>query len=327
MIKGKTKIKRDVFDKPQGKKRIRNIKAGTIIMATENIFQWLHLVEGGWVNAGPNQQYIGWEVVSDPVVPPPLPDPVVTPPPPIEPWPISEIKRKGRIATLLVDWQNPKWGFARRNTERMAFPQTVTFNSICASGKGSTIPLTDRMADYLLSLNGKKTKELILTVGSGWVNRPTPSGTVERLTWAANHVIVKETRVEQDVEYSNVHALSCYATDLTGNFFDKDMRLILHKFNAATRSLNMIKLANQRDCYTPLISNPDENNGDLWIRSDYLELWPELPFTLWDGTQIIEYELFGFKIYGLRADGQSILLRDPQGFKTNWRINSPELPV
>jgi hypothetical protein len=56
-------------------------------------------------------------------------------------------------------------------------------------------------------------------------------------------------------------------------------------------------------------------------------MWPELPFTLWDGTQIIEYELFGFKIYGLRADGQSILLRDPQGFKTNWRINSPELPV
>jgi len=208
----------------------------------------------------------------------------------------------------------------------MAYPQTVTFNSICASGKGTTIPLTNQMTDYLGGLNEQKTKEIILTIGSGWINIPTAPGTVERLTWAANHVIVKETRVEQGVEYSNVYASSCYETDLIGTFFDKDMRLIVHKFNAITTGGNMIKLANERDCYTPLITDPDVNHGNMWIRSDYLEMWPELPFTLTDGTQIIEYELFGYMIYGLRTDGKSILLRDPGGFKTNWKINSPEVP-
>ena len=89
----------------------------------------------------------------------------------------------------------------------------------------------------------------------------------------------------------------------------------------------MIKLANARDCYTPFITDPDVEAGDMWIPSEYLEMWPELPFTLSDGTQIIEYELFGYKIYGLRADGKSVLLRDPGGFKTNWKINSPEVPI
>ena len=209
----------------------------------------------------------------------------------------------------------------------MAYPQTVTFSSVCEKGKGANIPLTDQMTEYLESLNGEKTKELILTIGAGWINRPTLPGTIERLTWAGNHVVVKETRVEGDVEYANVHAISCFETDLIGTFFDKDMRLILHKFNAVTRSINMIKLSNARDCYTPFITDPDVNNGDMWIPSDYLEMWPELPFTLSDGTQIIEYELFGYKIYGLRADGKSVLLRDPGGFKTNWKINSPEVPI
>ena len=209
----------------------------------------------------------------------------------------------------------------------MAYPQTVTFSSVCEKGKGANIPLTDQMTDYLESLNGEKTKELILTIGAGWINRPTHPGFVERLTWAGNHVIVKETRVEGDVEYANVHAISCHETDLIGTFFDKDMRLILHKFNAVTRGSNMIKLANARDCYTPFITDPDVEAGDMWIPSEYLEMWPELPFTLSDGTQIIEYELFGYKIYGLRADGKSVLLRDPGGFKTNWKINSPEVPI
>jgi hypothetical protein len=339
MIKGKTLKKRDVFEKNRGQKKIGNIEANVSIIATENIFQWLHLVDGGWVNAGSQQQYIKWAVVPDSADIPPTPDPVITPAPldpiftpspPKEPWIITEIKRKGRIATLLVDWQNPKWEFTPRQIllERsFAHPQTVTFNSVCAKGKGSNIPLTNQMTDYLGSLNGQKTKELILTIGAGWINRPTKPGTVERLTWAGNHVIVKETRVEQSVEYSNIYAISCHETELVGTFFDKDMRLVLHKFNAVTRKSNMIKLSNTRDCYTPFITDPDVNNGDMWIRSDYLEMWPELPFTLSDGTQIIEYELFGYKIYGLRVDGKSILLRDPSGFKTNWKINSPEVPA
>jgi hypothetical protein len=181
--------------------------------------------------------------------------------------------------------------------------------------------------DYLGRLNGQRVKEKILVPNAGWINHPTDPPTVERLTWAANHVVVKEVRVELDVEYANVHASSCYATDLNGTFFDKDIRLIVHKFNAFTRKSTMIKLTRGFDCYTPFITDPDVNQGDMWIRSDYLEMWPDLPFTLSDGTQIIEYELFGYEIRGLRADGSSVLLRDPHGFKTNWKINSPELPV
>ncbi len=89
----------------------------------------------------------------------------------------------------------------------------------------------------------------------------------------------------------------------------------------------MIKLANGVDCYTPFITDPTINNGDMWIRSDYLEMWHDLPFTLSDGTKIVEYELYGHKTYGRRADGSAVLLRDPSGFKTNWKIKSPEVPV
>ena len=120
---------------------------------------------------------------------------------------------------------------------------------------------------------------------------------------------------------------SCYETDLIGNFFDKDMRLVLHKYNALTRNRRLLKLSTERDCYTPFITDPDLNNGDMWIPSKYLEFWPELPFMLSDDTQIIEYELFGYQVYGLRADGKSVLLRDPGGFKTNWKIISPEVPI
>lgn len=333
IIKGKTIQKRDVFNKPRGEKRLRTIRPNADIIATDHLLQWLHLADGGWVSAGPRQQYIKWEIVEEPLdttPPSDAPDPVVTPLPPKEPWPITEIKRAGRIATLLVDWQNPKWEYTPRPLlleKYFAHPQTVTFNSVCHKMKGSRIPLTDKITDYLERLNGEKTKDAILVPQAGWINIPTIPPTIERLTWAANHVVVKETRVEEDVEYSNVYALNCHETDLIGTFFDKDMRLILHKFNAVRRNGQLIKLANARDCYTPFITDPDVNNGDMWIPSEYLELWPELPFILSDGTHIIEYELFGHKTYGLRADGKSILLRDPSGFKTNWKINSPELPI
>jgi hypothetical protein len=56
-------------------------------------------------------------------------------------------------------------------------------------------------------------------------------------------------------------------------------------------------------------------------------MWPALPFMLSDGTNIIEYELYGHKVFGQRADGISVLLRDASGFKTNWKINSPDVPV
>ncbi|CAG1003758.1 hypothetical protein ANAEL_03178 [Anaerolineales bacterium] len=332
MIKGKTLIKREVYDRLGSDKVIRIIGANVEITATENKFQMLHLTDGGWVNAGAKQQYVKWQVVTDPVKPPPSPPPIVidpnVPPQPSIPSLITQIKRIGKIATLLVDWQSPKWGFAPREVGPLnSYPHTVTFHVICDSRKGPRIPLTEPILNYLSKLNGEKVKENILIPNAGWINKPTIPPTVERLTWAANHVIVKEIRTYLDVEYSNVYAESCYATDLSGTFFDRDMRLIVHKFNAFTRGGSMIKFGRGTDCYTPFITDPYINNGDMWIRSDYLEMWPDLPFALSDGTQILEYELFGYKIYGRRADGSMVLLRDPGGFKTNWRIKSPEVPI
>lgn len=329
MIKGKTLIKREVYDKPGSEKVIRFIGANVEIIATENRFQMLHLLSGGWVNAGAKQQYIKWQTVPDSTATTPVTvDPNTPPPQPAVDGIITEIKHKGKIATLLVDWQNPKWKFAPREVGPLnAYPHTVTFNHNCDSRKGARIPLTNPILDYLGRLNGEKTKAGILVPNAGWVNRPTIPPTVERLTWAANHVIVKEIRMSRDVEYCNVHALSCNATDLSGTFFDKDMRLVVHKYNAFTMKSAMIKLAKGADCYTPFITDPAVNNGDMWIRSDYLEMWPDLPFALSDGTKIVDYELYGYKIYGLRANGSAVILRDLNGFKTNWKIKSPEIPV
>jgi hypothetical protein len=332
MIKGKTLIKREVYEKPGSEKIIGFIGANVEIIATENKFQLLHLQDGGWVNAGAKQQYIKWQVVPDPIQPPPSPPPVVAdpniPPQPTIPSLVTEIKRMGRIATLLVDWQNPKWKFAPREVGPLnAYPHTVTFHAIRSSKKGPRIPLTESILGYLGRLNGERTKAGILVPNAGWVNKPTDPPTVERLTWAANLVIVKETRTDLDVEYSNVYASNCNATDLSGTFFDMDMRLVIHKFNAFTKNRTMIKLARGIDCYTPFITDPYVNNGDMWIRSDYLEMWHDLPFALSDGTEIVEYELYGHKTYGRRADGSAVLLRDPSGFKTNWKISSPEIPI
>ncbi|MBN1303567.1 MAG: hypothetical protein JXA13_03960 [Anaerolineales bacterium] len=341
-IKGRTILKCPVFTEPAGDRPIDFLDANSVVTASEHIFQWLHLDNGGWVNAGTKQQYITWAIVREAVEASPVeadPEPgggfepyswVITRPPPVEPWPITEIKRRGRIATLLVDYQNPRWGFKPRLHSlgrHNAHPQTVPFSIACSSIKGPGIPLKEKMLEYLVMLNGEKVKDIILKPGSGWVNIPTLPGTIERLSWAGNHVVVKGTRVQDGVEYASVHAMSCNQSELIGNFFDKDLRLILHKFNAVTRTGLMIKIANKRDCFTPFITDPDLNKGDMWIPSAYLEFWPELPFTLSDGVQILEYELYGYSIYGRRADGRSILLRDLDGFKTNWRINSPEVPV
>ncbi len=328
IIKGKTLAKRYIFDKPGGVKALGVIEPNVEIHASENKYQWLHLVNGGWVSAGPAQQYIKWQVVPAETPLPLEPDPNIPPPQPDVPNPVTEIKRSGRIATLLVDWQNPKWGFAPRDVGPLnAYPQTVTFSHACDYRKGTRIPLPDPILNYLEVLNGARVKDQILIPSTGWINNPTVPPTVERITWAANHVIVKETHTEAGIEYSNIHASNCYASDLNGTFFDKDMRLIVHKFNAVTKKSTMIKLGSAIDCYTPFMTDPDVMNGDMWIRSDYLEMWPALPFALTDGTEIIEYELYGHKIFGRRADGSAVLLRDPEGFKTNWSINSPDVPV
>ena len=336
MITGITLVKRDVFDNPVGGNSIRTIGANVVITASENKFQWLRLIDGGWVNAGAQQQYIKWRVVADPPPPPPPSPPPPSPPPPhpAETRIITEIKRNGKIATLLVVWQNPKWEFTPPQPGNLnAWPHVFQFSNVGGvDRKGARIPLTKAMEDYVERLNAhdKNPRRIIDNPAAGWVNlhiTPPDPMSIECLTWAANHVVVKETKLFSDVEYSNIYATSCSETDLNGTFFDKDMRLIVHKFNAYTMQKKMIKLGSAIDCYTPFISNPDMWYGDMWIRSEYLEMWPALPFALNDGTSIVEYELFGHSTYGIRADKTSVLLRDASGFKTNWKINSPDVPV
>jgi hypothetical protein len=318
LIKGVTIVERKIVNFPRGEVAIGTIPAGVEIAATEHIHHWLHLIDGGWVNAGAKQQYIQWQIV---------PDPEEEDPGPVLSSQIMEIKRKGWIATLRVDWQNPKWNFEPRQAYlKGAYPQTVTFNAVRNHRKGSRIPLKRPVLEYLKRLNGEQVTKKIIKPQAGWINRPTTPPSIERLTWAGNHVIVTETAVEGRVDYSNIYALSCHEKNLGGTFFDKDMRLVLHKFNAITWKRIMIKLADGVDCYTPFITDPNVNNGGMWIRSDYLEMWPKLPYSLSDGSKIVEYELHGFEILGLREDGSSVVLRDPSGFKTSWRINSPEVP-
>ena len=332
MIKGTTLAKCRVFDKPVNGNNIGTIEANVVITATENQFQWLHLSDGGWVSAGAKQQYIKWQVVAD-APPPPVPSPSPFPPPSIT-RPITEIKQKGRIATLLVVWQNPKWGFTPPQPGTLnAWPQTFQFSNVGGDDrKGARIPLTKEMEKYVERLNAhdKNPRRIIDFPDAGWINihiTPPDPMSIECLTWAANHVVVKETRMFSGVEYASVHALNCYETNLDGTFFDKDMRLIVHKFNAYTMQKKMIKIGKGIDCYTPFISNPNMWYGEMWVRSAYIEMWPTLPFALNDGTSIVEYELYGHSTFGIRADKSSVLLRDASGFKTSWKINSPDVPV
>ena len=331
MITGKTLVKCAVFDKPANGKYIRTIGANVTITATEHKFQWLHLTDGGWVSAGASQQYIKWRIENNPPPPPPSTQP---PPPSSITRSITEIKRQGRIATLLVVWQNPKWNFDPPQPGNLnAWPHAFQFSNVGGDDrKGARIPLTNAMEKYVGRLNShdKNPRRIIEIPQAGWINihiTPPEPMSIECITWAANHVVVKETRMFSGIEYANVHALNCYETDLDGTFFDKDMRLIIHKFNAYTMQKRLLNIGNGVDCYTPFISNPEMWYGDMWVRSAYIEMWPALPFTLNDGTSIVEYELYGHSTYGIRADKTAVLLRDAGGFKTNWRINSPDVPV
>lgn len=310
MIIGTTREKRGVFDTPRGS-LIGSIKANVDIIATENKFQWLHLASGGWVNAGDSQQYITWKTVPDStVIVPPYSDQ------------IKKVKNAGKIATLLVDYQNPKWKKLPRSllpdwTGLACPPQTVVFNTAPRVGKGARIPYPIAMHNYVFQLNSEKIADAIERPETGWINKVTNPPSIERLTWAANHVIVTETRAA----FSKVYAPSHHDL-MSGSFFDKDMRLVVHKFNAVTPENGMIKLGKGHNCYTPFFSD-----SDMWIPTSYLEMWPALPFTLDSGRKIVEYELIGHHYFGKYHDGKSVLLYDPQGFKTNWRINSPDVPI
>jgi len=86
---------------------------------------------------------------------------------------ISAIKMAGRIATLLVDTQNPKWRFAPRKVGISAPPQTVTFNNVMRNGKGKRVPFTDKMLAYLIALNGRLVAKKIQIPSAGWINKST----------------------------------------------------------------------------------------------------------------------------------------------------------
>ena len=238
---------------------------------------------------------------------------------------ISVIKRRGQIATMTWDLLTPRWNYASRSADPLwpglpAPPQTFVFNHLPRDGKGDTLPLTQAMKDCVIRLNGFKTYEKIMIPDAGWINSAGVDHYTQRLSWSCNHVIV----LERGAVYSRIFAPKFDSLlAVSGTFFEKDHRLHIHKFNAITETGGLIKLGAGFDCYTPLV---DDGLG-MWARNDTLEFWPELPFVLDDGTKIVEYELRGYQIFGLRVGLAPVLLRDQQGFKTNWKINNPEVPV
>ncbi|MBI5942865.1 MAG: hypothetical protein HY864_00735 [Chloroflexi bacterium] len=246
-------------------------------------------------------------------------------PPPFDWNDITAVKRIGRIATLTWDLLTPRWNYASRSADPEwkglpAPPQTFVFNDLPRDGKGDVLPLTQEMKDCVIRLNGQRTYERIMIPEAGWINSEGVSHYTQRLSWALNHVIA----MEKGAVYSRLFAPRFDSPlAVAGTFFEKDHRLHIHKFNAITMTGGLIKLGKGFDCYTPLV---DDGQG-MWARNDTLEFWPELPFALDDGTQIVEYTLYGYNIYGVRSDGTSVLLRDPHGFKTNWKIENPEVPI
>ena len=244
---------------------------------------------------------------------------------------ITAVKRIGKIATLTWDLLTPRWNYAVRNPNnappelQKAWPQTTVFNEVQRDGKGTPLPLTQAMKDAIVRVHGggvegQRMLERIMNPPAGWINSDGVTNKTQRLSWGCNHVIV----LEHGAVYSRIFAPD-YNSPLaiSGSFSERDHRLHWHKFNAIDPpDGNLIKLGAGFDCYTPLVSD-----GDMWLRNDTLEFWPKLPFVLDDGTQIVEYNLYGYNIYGVRTDGTARLLRDPQGFKTNWKLKNPEVPI
>ena len=238
---------------------------------------------------------------------------------------ITAIKRSGHIATMKVDWQNPKWNFTpRRPGDLYAWPQTFTFNTRPVEGKGERIPLTTNINNFGVDINGQTNWDKVLQPSAGWINSPTEPPTIESLSWAANPVIVLEHTLHLGADYSRVFALDCNAPayQLTGNPTKQDWRLVLHKYNAVTADSKLIKFGAGFDIWTPFIAS-----GDMWCKSEYLEFWPELPHTLADGRIVIEYILTGYTISGRLDDNSVITLRSTTGFPTSWHLDSPEVPI
>lgn len=252
-------------------------------------------------------------------------DVVTNTPPPFDWNDITAVKRIGRIATMAWDLLTPRWNYAPRSTDPKwdglpSPPQTFVFNDLPRDGKGDVLPLTQDMKDCVIRLNGQRTYERIMIPDAGWINSAGVSHYTQRLSWSCNHVVV----LEQGAVYSLIFAPKFDSPlAVSGTFFDKDHRLHIHKFNAITKDGGLIKLGKGFDCYTPLV---DDGQG-MWARNDTLEFWPELPFTLDDGRQVVEYELYGYNIVGVVANSTSVLLRDQNGFKTNWTIKNPEVPA
>lgn len=303
---------------PMGAETGKYVIFGNKITADKHEAQWLHLTSINgvpvtteqWVSAGVNQRYIKWNEVS-----------VYTPPPPTG---VTAALEQGRAATLVTDPYSKYWGHKPRRPGTLpAWPQTKPFNHVPAYGKGKRLPLTLKVIADVIRLNGINAFRLWIP-SLGWINSPGESPEVdkisptsERLSWAANHVII----LEQRGNFYRVYADDCNNPQ-SETFFTKNGRFIVHKFNAIHKDGHMIKYGKGYDLYTPFTSD-----GEMWIPCEEVHLWPALPFQLGDGTYIVKYELQGFKYYGIRADGTHKLLRDETGFKTNWKLQIPEVPI
>lgn len=252
---------------------------------------------------------------------------VVQAPPPL-PQTLRDIKRLGRIATLVDDPHSPYWNFTpRRPGDLDTWPQTSVFNHVPAPRKGKRLPLTPRVLAHVEFLNGSRNADRLYNPSTGWINSKTEtpqvdkiSPTSESLSWAANHVIVMEERIHRGEWYCRIYAEDSNSI-LRNTFFSPDGRLVTHAYNAIHRDGHMTKHGSGQSLYTPLTSP-----GELWCAKEELAFWPSLPFVDDEGGTVIEYSLLGYQIFGVRADRSQILLRDTSGFRTSWSLPIPEVP-
>jgi hypothetical protein len=82
-------------------------------------------------------------------------------------------------------------------------------------------------------------------------------------------------------------------------------------------------VGNGLDVYLPLI----KKTAHTWMHLSQLELFPELPFTLTDGTIIISYKLTGADVIGITQSGAYIYLRKTGKFTGtiepyNWHLQT-----
>jgi len=207
-----------------------------------------------------------------------------------------------------------------RATPRPVPPNTVILNESPRKGKGSKIPLTIAMRNFLIKLNGPSTWKSLTIPAAGWIN---VGSKPECLTWGGNVVWVTEIRGK----FCRLSSLkNTWDLDPADFNFETTPEYI-HKFTSINSKGYLFKLGNGKNAYTPLM----RKGGELWVQTALLEFFPELPVKVttpsgWEYT-IVGYRVEGNKVYGTSIGDKPLLLQEGNQFPTSWKMTSIAPPA